>query len=87
MDTTLAPDQFISTLDQQARFLRPADPGRLVGRGRVVHRDGDLAFLEATLCDADDTVVATGTTTARVIAFGPDDRWQAAASRRFRQVG
>jgi uncharacterized protein (TIGR00369 family) len=66
---TLEPGQFISTLDLNARFLRPAFPGRLVGRGRVVHRDGDIAFLEASLTAADRAVVATATATARVIAI------------------
>ena len=66
---TLGPGQFISTLDLNARFLGPAFPGRLVGRGRVVHRDGDLAFLEASLTDSDQAVVATATATARVIAI------------------
>jgi uncharacterized protein (TIGR00369 family) len=66
---TLEPGQFISTLDLNARFLRPAFPGRRVGRGRVVHRDGDIAFLEASLTDADEAVIATATATARVIAI------------------
>ena len=66
---TLEPGQFISTLDLNARFLRPALPGRLVGRGRVVHRDGDIAFLEARLTNSDDAVVATATATARIIAI------------------
>ena len=66
---TLEPGQFISTLDLKASFLRPAFPGRLVGRGRVVHRDGDIAFLEASLTNSDEAVVATAAATARVIAF------------------
>jgi uncharacterized protein (TIGR00369 family) len=66
---TLEPGQFISTLDLKASFLRPAFPGRLVGRGRVVHRDGDIAFLEASLTNSDEAVVATATATARVIAI------------------
>lgn len=48
-------------------FLRPVRPGRLIGKGRVVHRDGDLVFLEASLLDGDAAVVATATATARVI--------------------
>jgi uncharacterized protein (TIGR00369 family) len=37
---TLEPDEFefISTLDMKTKFMRPAVPGRIVGRGRVVHR-------------------------------------------------
>lgn len=64
---TLAPDQFQSTLQLNVSFLRPVRPGRLIGKGRVVHRDGDLALLEASLLDGDAAVVATATATARVI--------------------
>jgi uncharacterized protein (TIGR00369 family) len=66
---TLEPGQFISTLDLKASFLRPALPGRLVGRGRIVHREGDIAFLEGSLTNSDEAVVATATATARVIAI------------------
>jgi uncharacterized protein (TIGR00369 family) len=66
---TLAADQFQSTLQLNVSFLRPVRPGRLIGRGRVVHRDGDLVFLEASLADTQGTVVATASATARVIAL------------------
>ena len=66
---TLEPGQFITTLDLNTSFLRPAYPGRFVGRGRVVHRDGDVAFLDGWLFNADGEVVATATAKARVIAF------------------
>jgi uncharacterized protein (TIGR00369 family) len=62
---TLGADEFQSTLELKTTFFRPTRPGRLVGRGRIVHRDGDLAFLDATLADAAGTV-ATGTATACV---------------------
>jgi uncharacterized protein (TIGR00369 family) len=64
---TLAPDQFQSTLQLNVSFLRPVRPGRLIGKGRIVHRDGDLVYLEASLLDGDAAVVATATATARVI--------------------
>jgi uncharacterized protein (TIGR00369 family) len=64
---TLEPDQFQSTMQLSVSFLRPVRPGRLVGRGRVVHRDGDLVFLEASLADAAGEVVAAAT--VRVIAL------------------
>jgi uncharacterized protein YndB with AHSA1/START domain len=44
------PDQCQSTLELNVNFLRPVRPGRVVGRGRVVHRDGEMAFLEAYRC-------------------------------------
>jgi uncharacterized protein (TIGR00369 family) len=67
---TLAPEEFQSTTGLSVSFLRPARPGRITGHGRVVHRDGDLAFLEASLADSDGAVIATATATARVIALG-----------------
>ena len=66
---TLGPRQFITTLDLNASFFRPAFPGRFVGRGRVVHRDGDIAFLEGSLANSDEELVATATAKARVIDF------------------
>ena len=45
---TLEPDQFQSTLQVYVNFLRPVRPGRLVAKGRVVHRDGDLVVLGAS---------------------------------------
>jgi uncharacterized protein (TIGR00369 family) len=66
---TLEPDQFQSTLQLNVSFLRPVRPGRVIGKGRIVHRDGDLVFLEAALFDADAAVIATATATARVIAL------------------
>jgi len=64
---TLRPDQFQSTTELTVRFLRPARPGPLRAVGRVEHRDGDLAFLEAVLIDPDGKVIATAIATARVI--------------------
>ena len=64
---TLQPDQFQSTLEFKVSFLRPVRPGRLFGNGRVVHRVDDIAYLEASLSDSDDMVIATAGATARVI--------------------
>jgi uncharacterized protein (TIGR00369 family) len=67
---TLGPDQFAPTVELKVNFLRPARPGRLVGSGRVVHRGGTIAFLEGDLRDAEGTVVATATATARIVKAG-----------------
>ena len=64
---TVAPDQFQTTMDLQTTFLRPIRPGRVSSRGRLVHRVGDIAFLEASLLDADGEVAATAKATAQVI--------------------
>ncbi|HEY8514568.1 MAG TPA: hypothetical protein VIS07_03535 [Candidatus Binatia bacterium] len=55
-------------MELKTSFRRQAAPGRLVGRGRIVHRDGDLVFLEATLSDANDAIVATASATLLVVA-------------------
>jgi uncharacterized protein (TIGR00369 family) len=68
---TLEPDQFQSTLELKTSFLRPVRPGRIIARGRVIHRDGDMAFLEGSLFSQEGTTIATATATARVIAFEP----------------
>jgi uncharacterized protein (TIGR00369 family) len=72
---TLPPDQFQSTLQLNVNFLRPVRPGRISAKGRIVHRDGDLVYLEASLLDPDAAVIATATAVARVI---PLDRAPAA---------
>lgn len=64
---TLPAGQFIETLDLHTTFLRPAQMGRLIGRGRVVARSGVQAELDATLEDSTGDVVATATATARII--------------------
>jgi AraC-like DNA-binding protein len=56
--TGMTPTQFQSTLQLNVSFLRPFD-GAGSSKGRVVHRDGDLVFLEASLLDGDGAVVAT----------------------------
>lgn len=73
---TLEPAQFLSTRQLNVTFLRPVQPGRVTGKGRIVHREEDLAFLEASLLDAAGAVIATATATARVI---PLDQAPAAA--------
>lgn len=64
---TLEPDQFQSTQQLNVNFLRPVRPGRLLGKGRIVHREGEMVFLEATLVDSNGALIATATATARVI--------------------
>jgi uncharacterized protein YndB with AHSA1/START domain len=37
---TLGPDRFQSTTKLNVKFLQPVRPGRVIGKGRVVRRDG-----------------------------------------------
>ena len=63
---TLGPGQFSPTTDLHVQFLRPAHPGRLVGRGRVVRRGKQIAFLAGELVDDSGTVIATAVATAQI---------------------
>jgi uncharacterized protein (TIGR00369 family) len=65
---TLAPGDFAPTTDLHVQFLRPARPGRLIGRGRVVRRGRDVGFLAGELTDADGAVVAVATATVQIRA-------------------
>jgi uncharacterized protein (TIGR00369 family) len=63
---TLPPDRFAPTLDLHVQFLRPAHPGRLVGRGRVVQRGREVCFLAGELIAPNGKPVAVATATARI---------------------
>src|ERR687892_1777066 len=63
---TLGPGEFAPTTDLHVQFLRPVHPGRLTGRGRIVKRGRDIAFLAGELLDDEDTVIATATATAQI---------------------
>ena len=62
----LEPGDFAPTTDLHVQFLRPARAGRFVGRGRVVRRGRDVAFLAGELVDQDGAVVAVATATAQI---------------------
>jgi len=68
---TLGPGQFAPTTDLHVQFLRPARPGRLTGRGRVVRRGRDVAFLAGELVDDSGQIVAVATATAPIRALRP----------------
>jgi uncharacterized protein (TIGR00369 family) len=63
---TLPENQFAPTLDLHVQFLRPARPGRLVGRGRIVQRGKEVCFLSGELVGSDGKPVAVATATARI---------------------
>jgi uncharacterized protein (TIGR00369 family) len=67
----LPPGRFIEMLELHTKFERPAGTGRLIGRGRVVGVNGELAELDGALDDAAGRVVATATATARVVSIDP----------------
>jgi uncharacterized protein (TIGR00369 family) len=63
---TLGPGQFAPTTDLHVQLLRPARSGRLTGRGRIVRRGRDVAFLAGELADSSGQLVAVATATAQI---------------------
>jgi uncharacterized protein (TIGR00369 family) len=68
---TLGPGQFAPTIDLHVQFLRPARPGRLTGRGRIIRRGKDVAFLAGELLDESGRILAVATATAQIRAVRP----------------
>jgi len=64
----LSPGDFAPTTDLHVQFLRPARPGRLLGRGRVVRRGRDVGFLAGELVNEDGAVLAVATATVQIRA-------------------
>jgi uncharacterized protein (TIGR00369 family) len=63
---TLGDGEWAPTTDLHVQFLAPARPGSLVGRGRVVRRGRNVAFLAGELSDPEGRVVATAVATATI---------------------
>ena len=70
--TLLAPGEITATLEMKVSFLRPARAGRLIGEGWVVHKGRSIVFMEGSLTAEDGSLIATATTTARIVPFSPN---------------
>jgi uncharacterized protein (TIGR00369 family) len=58
---------YTATIDLRVSYLAPARIGAFVCEARVVQLGKTIAFAEAKLMDANGTLVATATTSARVV--------------------
>lgn len=75
LDDTMGPalwvmtngEAFPTTIDLNVSFLAAARPGPLYGEGKVIQLGKTIAFVEAQLTDADNTVIARSTATARMV--------------------
>jgi uncharacterized protein (TIGR00369 family) len=56
----------VVTVEMKTTFMRPG-VGRLLGRGRLLHRTISLAFCEASVVDAEDKLVAHATGTFKYL--------------------
>ncbi len=57
----------VATLEIKVSYLEVCRPGELFARGTVLRYGKTVTFLEAELRDADDRLLATASSTARVI--------------------
>lgn len=75
LDDTMGPAVFVmtegklytATITMTVNFLAPAKPGPIVGEAHVTQLGKTIAFMEGRLMDKDGTVLATATTSARLV--------------------
>ena len=75
LDDTMGPAVFAmtegrlytATITMTVNFLSPARPGPIVGEARVTQLGKTVAFMEGRLMAEDGTVLATATTSARLV--------------------
>ena len=83
LDDTMGPavftmtdgELYTATITMTVNFLSPAKPGPITGEARVTQLGRTVAFVEGRLTAADGTLLATATTSARLVetakAIGP----------------
>ena len=60
--------EFATTAELKISFLKPVKKGLVKGTGKVLRKGQRVAFVEATICNAQDEVVATVSSTWTVVA-------------------
>ena len=66
----LGPEFIAPTVEMKISFIRAAKPGKLTGKGRVVHKGGTIGFVESELFDAEGRLIARASATAAVRKLG-----------------
>ena len=61
---------YAPTIDFHVTFIKPARPGKFVGKGRVVSVGRTIAITEAELFDAEGALLAKGSFTSKVTTVG-----------------
>ncbi len=65
--TVLREGELPPTIEMKINFIQPAKVGAIGGTARVVHRGKSVAFVEGDLHTTSGALLATGTSTARII--------------------
>ncbi len=55
------------TLEMKVSYIQSTKAGKLIGEGRVVHKGRSVFFAEGSLMAEDGTLLATGTSTWRIL--------------------
>jgi uncharacterized protein (TIGR00369 family) len=72
-------DMGVVTIEMKTSFMRPSR-GKLVGKGRLMHRTGTLAFTEATIYDGQGKACAHATGTFKYVRRGGNSAGTPAAA-------
>jgi uncharacterized protein (TIGR00369 family) len=75
LDDTMGPAVFVmtegklftATITMTVNFLSPAKPGKLIGEATVTQLGKTIAFVEGRLMTKDGTLLATASTSARLV--------------------
>jgi uncharacterized protein (TIGR00369 family) len=75
LDDSMGPAVFVTsdgrfyatTISLTVNFIAPARPGPLIAEAQVIQIGKSIAFMEGKLMDQDGTVLATTSTTARLV--------------------
>jgi len=73
--STLAPEESFTTVELKINFFRPVWAAQLRAEGRVVQRGRTVGYVECTICDEENRLVAKAASTCMVL------RGQKAAGR------
>ena len=86
LDVTMAtaarsvqPDMGVVTIEMKTSFMRPCR-GKLVSKGRLMHRTGTMAFTEATIFDEQGKACAHATGTFKYVRRGGNGQGSAAGA-------
>ena len=65
--STLEPGESFTTLELKINYLRPFWTGKLIARGRIVHRGKTVAMVECDVFDDQERLIARSSSTCMVL--------------------
>ena len=65
--STLEPGESFTTLELKINYLRPFWTGKLIARGRVVHRGKTVGMVECDVFDEQERLIARSSSTCMVL--------------------